>query len=99
MKLRNYLFEFEDLAWLPDTIRESLTDYLRYLVTKVDFYFSIEISVRASGISLSHPIIGLKFREDVETIGEAEPPTQAMGKFLTLLRVCISFPFSGVSAY
>jgi len=37
-KLRNYLFEFEDLAWFPNTIRESMTDYLRYLITKVDFY-------------------------------------------------------------
>lgn len=35
---RNYLFEFEDLAWFPNTIRESMTDYLRYLITKVDFY-------------------------------------------------------------
>jgi hypothetical protein len=38
MKLRNHLFEFEDLAWFPNTIRESMTDYLRYLITKVDFY-------------------------------------------------------------
>jgi hypothetical protein len=38
MGLRNYLFEFEDLAWFPDTIRESMTDYLRYLITKVEFY-------------------------------------------------------------
>jgi len=38
MKLRNYLFEFEDLEWFPRTIRESMTDYLRYLITKVDFY-------------------------------------------------------------
>jgi hypothetical protein len=38
MKLRNYLFEFEDLAWFPGIIRESMTDYLRYLITKVDFY-------------------------------------------------------------
>lgn len=37
-KLRDYLFEFEDLAWFPDTIRESMTDYLRYLITKMDFY-------------------------------------------------------------
>lgn len=37
-KLRDYLFEFEDLAWFPNTIRESMTDYLRYLITKVDFY-------------------------------------------------------------
>jgi hypothetical protein len=38
MKLRNYLFEFEDLAWFPNTIRESMTDYLRYLITKLHFY-------------------------------------------------------------
>ena len=38
MKLRDYLFEFEDLAWFPDTIRKSMTDYLRYLITKSDFY-------------------------------------------------------------
>ncbi len=38
MKLRDFLFEFEDQAWFPDTIRESMTDYLRYLITKVDFY-------------------------------------------------------------
>lgn len=38
IKLRDYLFEFEDLAWFPNTIRESMTDYLRFLITKVDFY-------------------------------------------------------------
>jgi len=38
MRLRDYLFEFEDLAWFPDTIRESMTDYLRYLITKLNFY-------------------------------------------------------------
>lgn len=38
MKLKEYLFEFEDLSWFPNTIRESMTDYLRYLITKVDFY-------------------------------------------------------------
>jgi hypothetical protein len=38
MKRRIQLFEFEDLAWFPNTIRESMTDYLRYLITKVDFY-------------------------------------------------------------
>jgi hypothetical protein len=41
MKLRNYLFEFEDLAWFPGIIRESMTDYLRYLITKLDFYLPI----------------------------------------------------------
>lgn len=38
MRLRNFLFEFEDLAWFPANIRESMTDYLRYLITKLDFY-------------------------------------------------------------
>jgi hypothetical protein len=38
MKLKECLFEFEDLSWFPNTIRESMTDYLRYLITKVDFY-------------------------------------------------------------
>jgi hypothetical protein len=38
MQLRDYTFEFEDLTWFPDTIRESMTDYLRYLITKIKFY-------------------------------------------------------------
>jgi len=38
MKIKDYLFEFEDLAWFPDTIRESMTDYLRYLITTLNFY-------------------------------------------------------------
>ncbi len=38
MKLRQYLFEFEDLSWFPNTIRESMTDYLRYLISLVQFY-------------------------------------------------------------
>jgi len=29
MKIKDRLFEFEDLAWFPDTIRENMTDYLR----------------------------------------------------------------------
>lgn len=41
MKLRDFLFEFEDLAWFPDTIRESMTDYLRYLIPKTEFYRSV----------------------------------------------------------
>jgi hypothetical protein len=36
MKLQ--LFEFEDLSWFPDIIRESMTDYLRYLLNTVNFY-------------------------------------------------------------
>ena len=38
MKIKDHLFEFEDLAWFPDTIRESMTDYLRYLITTLNFY-------------------------------------------------------------
>jgi hypothetical protein len=38
MKPGNHIFEFEDLDWFPGTIRESMTDYLRYLITKVNFY-------------------------------------------------------------
>lgn len=38
MKIKDRLFEFEDLAWFPDTIRESMTDYLRYLITTLNFY-------------------------------------------------------------
>jgi len=38
MKIKDYLFEFEDLSWFPDTIRESMTDYLRYLITNLNFY-------------------------------------------------------------
>lgn len=38
MRLRNYLFEFEDFTWFPNTIRESMTDYLRYLISLVQFY-------------------------------------------------------------
>lgn len=34
----NILFEFEDLHWFPNSIRESMTDYLRYLLTGLNFY-------------------------------------------------------------
>lgn len=53
MKLRDYLFEFEDLAWFPNTIRESMTDYLRYLITKVDFYRPI-VPLIIEGMTRSH---------------------------------------------
>jgi hypothetical protein len=38
MKRSNYIFEFEDLSWFPDTIRLSMTDYLRYVLTILNFY-------------------------------------------------------------
>ena len=37
-KARDLLFEFEDLSWFPNTIRESMTDYLRYVITLLNFY-------------------------------------------------------------
>jgi len=36
--MRIHLFEFEDLPWFPNSIREGETDYLRYLLNAVDFY-------------------------------------------------------------
>lgn len=35
---KRILFEFEDLPWFPDNIREGMTDYLRYFLTVSDFY-------------------------------------------------------------
>lgn len=35
---RNYLFEFEDLPWFPDTIRRSMVDYLSFFLRKTEFY-------------------------------------------------------------
>lgn len=52
-KLRDYLFEFEDLIWFPNTIRESMTDYLRYLITKVDFYRPI-VPLIIEGMTRTH---------------------------------------------
>jgi hypothetical protein len=31
-------FEFEDLSWFPDTIRQGMTDYLRFLFTATNLY-------------------------------------------------------------
>lgn len=38
MKINQPLFEFEDLDWFPATIREGMTDYLRYMLTIMNFY-------------------------------------------------------------
>ncbi len=35
---KRILFEFEDLPWFPDSIREGMTDYLRYFLTVSNFY-------------------------------------------------------------
>lgn len=36
--MRIHLFEFEDLPWFPNSIREGGTDYLRYLLNAAGFY-------------------------------------------------------------
>lgn len=33
------LFEFEDLSWFPNFLRESMTDYLRFVLNAVNFYY------------------------------------------------------------
>lgn len=35
---RFQLFEFEDLAWFPDVLRQNMTDYLRFMITKLGIY-------------------------------------------------------------
>lgn len=36
--MRVHLFEFEDLSWFPNSIREGGTDYLRYLLKATRYY-------------------------------------------------------------
>ncbi|MFT5885422.1 MAG: hypothetical protein ACI9IP_001882 [Arcticibacterium sp.] len=36
--MRIHLFEFEDLPWFPNVIRDGGTDYLRYLLIATDVY-------------------------------------------------------------
>lgn len=36
--MRVHLFEFEDLEWFPDTIREGMVDFLRYLFQVLKYY-------------------------------------------------------------
>ena len=38
MDLRNRFFEFEDLHWFPDTLRQAMTDYLRCLFCVLHIY-------------------------------------------------------------
>jgi len=38
LSARKLLFEFEDQKWFPDVIRSGMTDYLRYLLTALNFY-------------------------------------------------------------
>lgn len=38
MKISNRLFEFEDLSWFSGTIRESMMDCLRFIITTIKIY-------------------------------------------------------------
>ncbi len=35
---RYHLFEFEDLAWFPDFLRQSMMDFLRFMISKLKIY-------------------------------------------------------------
>lgn len=45
MNSRKYLFEFEDLPWFPAILRESMTDYLRYMLSLTNFYAPITVTL------------------------------------------------------
>jgi hypothetical protein len=36
--MKNRFFEFEDQPWLPATVREGMTDYLRFILNSGNFY-------------------------------------------------------------
>lgn len=40
------LFEFEDLSWFPNFLRESMTDYLRFILNAVNFYYPATTVIR-----------------------------------------------------
>ncbi len=41
MRIRIPLFEFEDLPWFPATVREGMTDYLRFVFETLNLYRSV----------------------------------------------------------
>lgn len=97
MKLRNYLFGFEDLSWFPNIIRESMTDYLRYLITKVDFYRPV-VPLIIEGMNRSHAnqIIDLcsggggaieQIHNDLKQLADAE------------IKIILTDKYSNTSAY
>lgn len=43
MKIR--FFEFEDKAWLPENIREGMTDYLRFILNTGNFYEPVAVQI------------------------------------------------------
>ena len=49
---RLHLFEFEDQPWLPRIIRDGMTDYLKFVATRFDFYKSV-VPILAKGLETS----------------------------------------------
>lgn len=49
---RLHLFEFEDQPWFPVTIRDGMTDYLKYVANRFDFYQSV-VPILAKGLQKS----------------------------------------------
>ena len=40
------LFEFEDLSWFPNFLREGMTDYLRFVLNAANFYYPATTVIR-----------------------------------------------------
>ncbi|RYY48056.1 MAG: class I SAM-dependent methyltransferase [Chitinophagaceae bacterium] len=60
MNTRKYLFEWEDLPWFPDMLRESMTDYLRFMFTHTNFYQPITpLILQGLTHSQSHQLVDL----------------------------------------
>lgn len=53
MKISNYLFEFEDLSWFPNTIRESMMDCLSFVIKILSIYEPI-IPLIQEGLQKTH---------------------------------------------
>ena len=49
---RLHLFEFEDQPWFPRVIRDGMTDYLKFVANRCDFYKSV-IPILAKGLHKS----------------------------------------------
>ncbi len=57
---RIHLFEFEDLKWFPDLLRDYMTDFLQFLSNKTKLFSpAIPILERIIGQSEDHTIIDL----------------------------------------
>ncbi len=60
MTVSNRLFEFEDLPWFPDTIRQSMTDCLRFIITTIEIYNpAVPLIVEALQKTNSNQIVDL----------------------------------------